>query len=698
VETTLLRKDGTRLIGELNAALIKDTYGRPEALVATMRDITERKRAEEALRESEERYCSLTNDVLDSSAVGIFILDSDFRIVWVNQALERCFGLRRDEIIGKDKRQLIRERIKDLFEDPESFAEKVLATYDDNTYIENFECHVLPGGEREEHWLEHWSQPIRSGLYAGGRIEHYADTTERKRAEEELRASEQRYRLLFERNLAGVYRSTLDGRILDCNESYARIFGYDSREELLAHEAWELYFDAADREEFIAQLRQEGALLGREWLLRRTDGSPVWVLENSNLIEGEEGRPTFLQGTLIDITERKRAERLLQALNQAALAMERALSPEEIFATVAEELKRLGLLCTVLLTDESQKRLFLKYLSYEARAIKAAEKLVGLKAEGFSIPVETVEVYRKVIRERKTVFVENAEEVVRQLLPEPAKRLAKQIAKMLKVSKSIDAPLIAEDEAIGLLLVQSDDLTEDDIPAITAFAHQMAAAWRKARLMQDLERSLAEVEQAREELQRTTETLRRTLGATIQAMAMTVETRDPYTAGHQRQVANLARAIATEMGLSKEQIEGIRMAAVIHDIGKITVPTDILNKPTRLTEHEFGIIKCHPKVGYDILKTIEFPWPIAQIIFQHHERMDGSGYPQGLSGEEIILEARILGVADVVEAMASFRPYRPARGIDKALEEISQNRGILYDAEVVDACLKLFTEKGFRFE
>jgi HD-GYP domain-containing protein (c-di-GMP phosphodiesterase class II) len=140
------------------------------------------------------------------------------------------------------------------------------------------------------------------------------------------------------------------------------------------------------------------------------------------------------------------------------------------------------------------------------------------------------------------------------------------------------------------------------------------------------------------------------------------------------------------------------MAGVIHDLGKITVPTDILNKPGRLTEHEFGIIRSHPKVGYDILKTIDFPWPVAQIVLQHHERMDGSGYPQGLSGEKIILEARILAVADVVEAMSSHRPYRPARGIDKALEEISQNKGVLYDPEVVDVCLKLFTQKGFRFE
>jgi len=171
----------------------------------------ERQRAEEALRESEERYCSLTNDILDSSAVGVFILDSDFRIVWVNQALERCFGLRRDEVVGKDKRQLIRERIADIFEDSESFAEKVLSTYDDNTYIENFECHVLPGGEREERRLEHWSQPIRSGLYAGGRIEHYTDITERKRAEEALRESKRQLesRERFITNILGSIPTSL---------------------------------------------------------------------------------------------------------------------------------------------------------------------------------------------------------------------------------------------------------------------------------------------------------------------------------------------------------------------------------------------------------------------------------------------------------------------------------------------------------
>ncbi|HQH01111.1 MAG TPA: HD-GYP domain-containing protein, partial [Smithellaceae bacterium] len=191
------------------------------------------------------------------------------------------------------------------------------------------------------------------------------------------------------------------------------------------------------------------------------------------------------------------------------------------------------------------------------------------------------------------------------------------------------------------------------------------------------------------------EQLRKALGGTIQAIASVVETKDPYTAGHQRRVADIARAIAREMGLSPEQISGLRMAAIIHDIGKVSVPSDILSSPRKLTALEFSMIKTHAQSGYDIVRDIEFPWPIARMIIEHHERMDGSGYPNGLTGDKILPESRILAVADVVEAMATHRPYRPSLGLEKALDEIAKNRGRLYDPEVVDACLRLFREKGY---
>jgi len=192
------------------------------------------------------------------------------------------------------------------------------------------------------------------------------------------------------------------------------------------------------------------------------------------------------------------------------------------------------------------------------------------------------------------------------------------------------------------------------------------------------------------------ERMRKSLGATVNAIAVTVETRDPYTAGHQRRVADLARAIATEMNLSSDQIESIRMAATIHDLGKISVPAEILSKPTKLTEVEFSLIKTHVQSGYNILKDIEFPWPVARMVLEHHERIDGSGYPNGLKADHLLLESRILSVADVVEAMASYRPYRPGLGVDNALNEIAKNKGVHYDSEVVDACLRLFHEKNYR--
>jgi putative nucleotidyltransferase with HDIG domain len=189
-----------------------------------------------------------------------------------------------------------------------------------------------------------------------------------------------------------------------------------------------------------------------------------------------------------------------------------------------------------------------------------------------------------------------------------------------------------------------------------------------------------------------------TFSETVNSIIILCESRDPYTASHQKRVARLSCAIATEVGLSEDQIEGIRIIGLIHDIGKVAVPSEILSKPGKLGNHELGIIQTHPQVAHDILKGVNFPWPVAQAILQHHEKLNGSGYPNGLSGEDISLEARILAVADVVEAMSSHRPYRPALGIDKALEEISQNRGRLYDADVVDACLIVFKNKGFKFE
>ncbi|MBP7232925.1 MAG: HD domain-containing protein [Syntrophaceae bacterium] len=220
----------------------------------------------------------------------------------------------------------------------------------------------------------------------------------------------------------------------------------------------------------------------------------------------------------------------------------------------------------------------------------------------------------------------------------------------------------------------------------------------KAIGFRGLVRDITDLKKLEYERQESLERLQQSLGATVRAISMTVETRDPYTAGHQRRVADLAYAIAREMNLDESRIDGLRMAGTIHDLGKLSIPAEILTKPTKLSHIEFEIVKTHSQAGYDILKDIDFPWPIARIVLEHHERIDGSGYPRHLKNNDILLESKILTVADVVEAMASHRPYRPSLGADQALEEITRNRGILYDSDIVNICLRLFHEKRFHFD
>ena len=211
-------------------------------------------------------------------------------------------------------------------------------------------------------------------------------------------------------------------------------------------------------------------------------------------------------------------------------------------------------------------------------------------------------------------------------------------------------------------------------------------------------RVITEEKKAQLALKENVDILEKTMKGVVCTLAKVIEARDPYTAGHQQKVAYLACAIAQVMGLPNETIKAVHMAALIHDIGKVMVPSEILSKPGQLNDAEMNLIKMHPKVGYKILQTVTFPWPIDKIVIQHHERIDGSGYPMGLKDNDISLEAKILAVADVVEAMHSHRPYRPALGTEKALGHITENKGVLYDKKVVEACLKAFNKNDFQFK
>ncbi len=258
----------------------------------------------------------------------------------------------------------------------------------------------------------------------------------------------------------------------------------------------------------------------------------------------------------------------------------------------------------------------------------------------------------------------------------------------------IALPLISNGGTFGALTIFSEDadaFQQEDVNHLMDLGGNLV--YGIVALHTRTARQRAEVE-----VKKNLNKLKQTLGAIIQVLEKTVEVRDPYTAGHQRRVADLARSISAEMGFTQDRIDGIRIAGIIHDIGKIYVPAEILSKPRRLTTYEFNLVKTHSQVGYDILKTIDFPWPVARIVLQHHERLNGSGYPNKLMHDNILIEARILGVSDVVEAMASHRPYRPALGLDAALKEVSDHKGSLYDPEVVEICTRLFREKLFDFE
>lgn len=254
-------------------------------------------------------------------------------------------------------------------------------------------------------------------------------------------------------------------------------------------------------------------------------------------------------------------------------------------------------------------------------------------------------------------------------------------------NSSIALPLLHEEGIVGALNVYSnleDAFGEEEIEFLSEVAGDIALGIRTYRLQKNLERSLADLQAG--------------LAGTVEAIITLYGVRDPYTMGHGSRVAQLACAISKMVGFSQNQVEGMKVIGNLHDIGKIVAPGEILNKTGPLTQYELALIKQHALVAYDILKGLKFPWPVAKSILQHHERLDGSGYPAGLSGDNIIIEARILAVADVVEAMSSHRPYRPSLGIDKALEEIARKKGVLYDSQVVDSCLKLFTEKCFKFD
>jgi PAS domain S-box-containing protein/putative nucleotidyltransferase with HDIG domain len=743
----LRKKDGTWVWVETEASIIYKG-DEPSAIQGIARDITDSVRASQALQESQERYRTLAENAMD----GIYVISPD-GFEYVNPAFEKIFGYKAHEVchndfnfldlIHPDDRELVlqrengRKKGKEL---PPEYSFRILTK---NKKVKHVEVSTVPLlGEK---------------LRVLGILR---DATKKKQAEEALQDSEEKYKILVQTSPDAVTVTDLEGRITYVSRQTLELHGYRLEKELLGKSTFEL-ISPEDRKRAIMNLQKtlnEGRLKNEEYTLLKKDGTVFTGELNCAVIKDAEGKPKMFIATTRDITERKRAkEKIIESEERYKDLVEKAgvailiddregkvkycnKQYADMFGYSLEEMRK-QTIRSVVHPDDIER--VLKYHNnriqgkkvpsrYECKAIKKDNSIIFIEVRADALTnngnIIGTRSYIWDITERKKVeeavlaseekfktlfnsagdaiFITDLDGNILEVNQVACERLGFERKKIINMTladidrpkKSVSLPVkIEELNHKGHIFFETAHKAKNGtIVPIELSSRIIEYEGKPAAL--SIARDITERKVAEEERKQSFERLRRALEETVNALASAVEMRDPYTAGHQHRVTSLACAIAEEMGLPKEKIEGIHLAGVIHDVGKIRVPAEILSWPGQLTEIDFNLIKTHPQVGYDILKRIELPHEVTKIMLQHHERLDGSGYPAGLKGDKILLEAKILAVADVVEAMASHRPYRASLGIDKALEEISKNKGILYDPEVVDACLRLFNEKNFSFK
>lgn len=610
-------------------------------------DALERKKTEEALREGEEKYRTM----IEHSNDMIWTLDVKGDFTYFNKRAEEISGYSLSDWLGKSFAPLIHQadmpKIQKIF--LETTAGKP-AHYDISVYKKDGTIFVLSVN----------TAPIYKNGKIVGTVSFGRDITENRKAQTELRESENRYRAMFENTGTATVIIEEDRTISLVNTEFEKLSGY-SKNEVEGGKKFEEFVAKEDLEktlEYHNLRRTNPAVVPRKYEIDFIDKNGLVrnVIVTADIIPGTRKGIVSVQ----DITEHKLAEEQLAKARQTA--EQRAKECEEakrILETLMEHIPE-GI--TIADAPDVKIRMVSKY--GQEMIGHPRELIEGITADKYP------ELWRLFHTDGITPAGSDEFPLVR------ATKYGEVITNEEWIMQKPDGKII-------MILINAAPIRDKDGKISGG-----AIAWR----------DVTERKQAQEKLKQSYEKLQKSIDGIINAIVKIVETRDPYTAGHEKRVSQLASAIAKEMGLSEDRINGIRMAGVIHDIGKIYVPAEILSKPGSLSEMEFAIIKIHPQASYEILKVIDFPWPIAQVALQHQERLNGSGYPLGLSGENILLEARILAVADVVEAMTFNRPYRSAVGIDKALEEISKNKGILYDPKVVDACMALFNEKKFQFE
>lgn len=630
------------------------------------------------LKEKFSRQRDLASNLIQTLPSFFVAIDADGKTLMMNESMLQALGYTAEEVEGKDYLTTFvpasdRKKLSNIF--------KKLVVSKESTLNENY----ILTKDNQKILVEWHGRPV---FKESGDFDYFfgvgIDITERKRANEALRESEKKFKELYESAPDGYFTLDEDGKITEANKTLVEIMGYEKKE--LKGKPFSLFMSEGIKEEFNKTFPQfnEKCFTDKEFRLVRKNGAEVYVRFRSKAKQNGNGGFLEYNCTLRDITKRKETENKLKALYDLSKKVSSIVSKEDLLPWIAEEAVKL------LDVDECVYRI--REGDYLIKGGGTEEGMMLMKKEKLKIGES---LSGKIALEKKPLVVKDMRGEKMYI------KEHREIAKRLGFVSFLGVPMMAEDKVVGVMNVitrKPRKFSKTDIEVLTAFSDHAAIALQNARLFENLEKGLNAYENVEEKLQESMGKLRKAMGGIINTMALTVETKDPYTAGHQKRVSDLARSIATEMRLSIHQIDAIRMAGSIHDLGKISIPGEILSKPGKISEAEFNLIKTHTQVGYDLLKEIDFPWPIAKIVLQHHERLNGSGYPQGLSGKDIVIEARIIAVADVVEAMASHRPYRPSLGIDTALEEISKNKGILYDPKVADVCLRLFKEKSYEFK
>jgi PAS domain S-box-containing protein len=494
--------------------------------------------------------------------------------------------------------------------------------------------------------------------------------------------AEGKYRALFTQAMDGIVLiDCATWKIEDANPEFEKQTGR-TLEQLKPLHIWEIF--VPEQQELarlsLLEVQRTGGGRSGNFTLHRPDGAVIPIELSAKFLDIQQ--QSFVQSITRDISERKRAEealrhsnRALKTLSAANLALVRAMSEDELLQAVTDIIVEKGgyrLAVVSFAEDDPGKSLTSRAWAGNESPSYWIQGLSWADNEQGQLPIS------RTIRNGTT-------QICHDIASDPSFAHLRDAARAHGYRANITLPLSNDGKVFGGLSIYASDTDAFDDEEV--------------RLLEELANDLAYgivTLRTRVERERQAKFLRQSLEQFIQAIAFTVEARDPYTAGHQRRVSELATMIARNMGLPDEQVVGIQLAGAIHDLGKIRVPAEILSKPGRLSPIEFELIKTHAQAGYDILKDVAFPWPIADIIFQHHERLDGSGYPQGLKDHQILLESKIMAVADVVEAMSSHRPYRPSLGIDAALEQILSNSSTYYAPEVVDVCVKLFRERGYQ--